>query len=833
MQIDSNQKMTPKGLSETFSGDSPASIAEKISKEISIKASQIKAVIELLFKEECTVPFISRYRKERTGSLDEVAIRQIRDRFSYLTELNQTKLRYLKSIRLQADADPKIKVQLKKIEDSMMACDTKQALEDIYLPFKPKRQTRAKIAKEKGLEPLLAFLFGNLDTEDFTSLAQNFIHERQLKEVDSSSALQGCADILSEKLAETASIRQKLRDVYFSTGLIRSAENKKFTQSGEATSSEKTRTNIQKYTNYFDHQEPVAKAAAHRVMAIRRGEKAKILKLSIQVDEQYCKDIIYESIAEGKNPSKLATMWLKQVSEDCFNRLLSPTLQTQVRLELKQKSETEAIKVFAQNLKSLLMLPPIPQKRVMGVDPGIRTGCKIAVVSSNSSFLESAIIYPNPKNPESEASLKSKEELFKLIEKHQVDYIAVGNGTGSREINQLIGAMLKEKNLTKIKKLVVNESGASIYSTDAIARDEFPDLDASIRSAISIARRLQDPLAELVKIDPKSIGVGQYQHDVNANKLSNSLGEVVESCVNQVGVNLNTSSYKLLGYVSGIKSSIAKAIVNHRHKNGSFKSRIDLMDVTGLGPKALEQAAGFLRIPNSTNPLDNSSVHPEAYGVVEKMAKDLNLDLKSIVGNPAACGKIDIQKYVDDQFGVPTLRDIVSELAKPGRDPREEGSHLIFSDDISEIADLKLGMTLMGTVTNVTNFGAFIDIGVHQDGLVHVSEISHQFITDPTSVLPVGKQVKVKVIDIDVDRRRINLSIKKLSPTPAEQPGVGQKQSQLDQHRSANTARRPNNHNQHRSSSEKPRFNASRGKRASAPPKKHSLDDLMAKFSSK
>jgi uncharacterized protein len=511
------------------------------------------------------------------------------------------------------------------------------------------------------------------------------------------------------------------------------------------------------------------------------------------------------------------------VVEDTYKRLLSPSIETELRLMLKSRAEEDAIKVFSKNLENLLLLPPIPNKTVMGVDPGLRTGSKLAVVSGTGKYLESATIYPDPGREDSPKSVEAKKVLLALIKKHNVECLAIGNGTGSREIDKLIIAVLKDNNLKDVKRVVVNEAGASVYSADDIAREEFPDLDTTIRSAISIGRRLQDPLAELVKIDPRSIGVGQYQHDVNVTKLKSSLEEVVESCVNKVGVNLNTASFKLLSYVSGIGPNLAKTIVSHRDKTGVFTSRSDLMTVGGFGPKAFEQAAGFLRVPGSSNPLDNSAVHPERYAVVENVAKSLNKSLAELIGQKAIVDSIPWDKFVTELVGMPTLRDIAAELIKPGRDPREDGSRLMYSDDVTTMDDLRPGMKLKGTVSNVTNFGAFVDIGVHQDGLVHISELSDQFVTDAAQVVAVGDVIEVRVLEVDKARKRISLSCK------SERPGG----SSRDSHRQGGTS---NNRPAHASGGSKPAGSNAAQKspaKPKAPEKSYTLDDLMSKFGRK
>jgi len=801
-----------------------------IAAELKVQGYQVNNAVKLMFTEGCTIPFVARYRKEVTGSLDEVVLRSIRDRFNYLTELQDSKARYFKVIEELALKNDQVKAKLPDLRRKFEACATKQELEDLYLPFKPKRRTRAQIAKEKGLEPLLELLLQQraalIDPAQLVTEALQFVsppdsmRDDSLKVPDAAAALAGASDILAERWNETAEIRAVVRELSLKTGAIVS---KKI---DDAPASE-----APKYQNYFDYREPVQTAASHRVMAVRRGEAEKVLRVSIEVDEVQIRKDIERLVISVEPTSQPVRAWLTTVVEDTYKRLLSPSIETELRLMLKSRAEEDAIKVFSKNLENLLLLPPIPNKTVMGVDPGLRTGCKLAVVSGTGKYMASTTIYPDPGREDSPKSKEAKLVLVDLIKKHSVECLAIGNGTGSREIDKLIISVLKEHNLKDVKRLVVNEAGASVYSADDIAREEFPDLDTTIRSAISIARRLQDPLAELVKIDPRSIGVGQYQHDVNVTKLKSSLEEVVESCVNKVGVNLNTASFKLLGYVSGIGPTLAKTIVAHRDKSGVFKSRTDLMTVGGFGPKAFEQAAGFLRVPESANPLDNSAVHPERYVVVETVAKSINKTLPELIGQRVIVDSIAWDKFVTETVGIPTLRDIAAELIKPGRDPREDGTRLMYSDDVTTMDDLRPGMKLKGTVSNVTNFGAFVDIGVHQDGLVHISELSDQFVTDAAQVVAVGDVVEVRVLEVDKARKRISLSCKtqqgsatSAGGAPAQRSGAhGQRpsaSSSSSSHSSSNRQPTPVH-------SQKP---ASKPK---APEKSFTMDDLMSKFSRK
>lgn len=805
-----------------------------IAAELKVQGFQVNNAVKLLFTEGCTIPFVARYRKEVTGSLDEVALRTIRDRFTYLTELQESKSRYLKVIEEQALKNPLLKARLPELRRKFETCTTKQELEDLYLPFKPKRRTRAQIAKEKGLEPLLELLLEKraalTDPAQLVAEALQFVsppdsmRDDSLKVPDAATALAGASDILAERWNETAEIRAMVRELSLKSGAIVS---KKIDDApaGEAA----------KYQNYFEYREPVQTAASHRIMAVRRGEAEKVLRVGIEVDEAGIRHEIERLVISSEPTSQPIRAWLVTVVEDTYKRLLSPSIETELRLSLKGRAEEDAIKVFSKNLQSLLLLPPIPNKIVMGVDPGLRTGSKLAVISPTGKYLASTTIYPDPGREDSPKSKEAKLVLVALIKKHSVECLAIGNGTGSREIDKLIISALKEHDLKEVKRLVVNEAGASVYSADDIAREEFPDLDTTIRSAISIGRRLQDPLAELVKIDPRSIGVGQYQHDVNVTKLKLSLEEVVESCVNKVGVNLNTASFKLLAYVSGIGPTLAKTIVAHRDKAGVFKSRGDLMSVGGFGPKAFEQAAGFLRVPESSNPLDNSAVHPERYAVVETVAKSLNKSLSELIGQKIIVDSIAWDKFVTDAVGIPTLHDIAAELIKPGRDPREDGTRLMYSDDVTTMDDLRPGMKLKGTVSNVTNFGAFVDIGVHQDGLVHISELSDQFVTDAAQVVSVGDVVDVRVLEVDKARKRISLSCKTQgAATPAAgAPQRGQGNHQPNHHGS----HQPNHHgnqqpHQRPVASTAPRPPKGGGK-TNGPEKSFTVDDLMSKFARK
>jgi uncharacterized protein len=756
-------------------------IIQQVATELNLKPANVHNVIKLMFEEECTVPFVARYRKEMTGSMDEVQIRDVRDRYHYLNELETSKVKYIKVVEEHCAKNPAFKGKFEELKKKFLACKTRQELEDLYLPFKPKRRTRAMIAREKGLEPLLEKILAERNKiNDLAAVAAAFVTPASsdvppdLKVPDVAAALSGAADILAERINETAEFRARVRTISQETGMLvsKKVEEKAAAASAApvpvtaASLEEKDKdhkgkkTDASKYENYFDYKESINSAPSHRVMAVRRGESEKFLRVGIEVDEQRIVGELTTAVLGSEVATDEVRQWLVKTSEDSYKRLMGPSIETEIRLNLKGVAEDEAINVFSKNLANLLLLPPIPDKVVMGVDPGLRTGSKLAVVDDTGKLLAHTTIYPDYRNENSPKNSEAKTVIAGFIDRFKVQCLAIGNGTGGREIDKFISNVCREFSIKDVKRVTVNEAGASVYSTDEIAREEFPDLDPTIRSSVSIARRLQDPLAELVKISPRSIGVGQYQHDVNPTKLNRSLEEVVESSVNKVGVNLNTASYKLLGYVSGVGPTLAKSIVTWRDKNGKFKTRDEVMKVSGFGPKVYQQSAGFLRVPDSANPLDNSSVHPERYDIVQLVAKDMKTEVRELIGRKDMVESIPWEKYVSQQVGMPTLQDIASELIKPGRDPREDGSRLMFSDDVSDLSDLKPGMGLKGTVTNVTNFGAFVDIGVHQDGLVHISELSDDYVKNPADVVSVGDVLNVKVMEVDVARRRISLSCK-------------------------------------------------------------------------
>lgn len=716
--------------------NNPAHII-KISQELNLREKQVVSVAVLL-DEGSTVPFIARYRKEVTGALDEVAITQIRDRLTQLQELDARREAVLESINKQGKLTDELKT---KIE----AAQTMTVLEDLYLPYKPKRRTRATIAKERGLEPLAELVFQQKADLDPRQEAQKYVDpSKEVKSLE--EALAGARDIIAEWINESAPARAKMREFFLEQGAFETRVIKGKEAEGV------------KFKDYYEWQEPVKTAPSHRVLAMRRGEKEEFLSLRIKVDEEAALTLLEEMFLKGVNAS---ASQVEMAIDDGFKRLLSLSIETEIRLLTKQKADAEAIKVFVENIRQLLMASPLGQKNVLAVDPGYRTGAKVVALNAQGKLLTNTVIYVTQSEAQMEEAASTIKKLVMLF---NIECIAVGNGTASRETEQFLRAL----KLPKIQIVMVNESGASIYSASDVAREEFPDHDVTVRGAVSIGRRLQDPLAELVKIDPKSIGVGQYQHDVDQNLLKKSLDDVVISCVNQVGVELNSASKELLMYVSGVGPALGKAIVEYRNQNGPFESREALKKVPRLSAKVFEQAAGFLRIRSGAHPLDASAVHPESYWVVDQMAKDLGVKLDELLADDKLRGKIQASKYVSDKIGLPTLLDILSELAKPGRDPRAVFDPVQFKEDVQTMEDLKPEMKLTGVVTNVTKFGAFVDIGVHQDGLVHVSEISEKFISDPAEVLKVGQKVEVTVVEVDMARKRISLTMraKPRDPSP-------------------------------------------------------------------
>ncbi|MFV0469086.1 MAG: Tex family protein [Dysgonomonas sp.] len=701
-----------------------------ISSALNIKASQIEKTIELL-NSGATIPFISRYRKEVTGGLDEVQIAAIKEQNDKLNELVKRKDTILKSIEEQEKLTPELKSRIEN-------CWTSSELEDIYLPYKPKRQTRAEIARKKGLEGLAKIIMAQQPV-DVETKALAFV-KGEVK--DTKEALTGARDIIAEWINEDEYARNSIRNIFEREAVISAKVIKGKEEEGD------------KYRDYFDYSEKLNKASSHRILAIRRGESEGILRVNISPDEDSALDRLDKHFLKGGNDNE-CTVQVADALEDAYKRLLKPSIETEFAALSKGKADEEAIRVFIENLRQLLLAAPLGQKRVLGIDPGYRTGCKLVCLDAEGNLLHNETIYPHP--PQNETS-KAGNKVVKLVSTYNIDAIAIGNGTASRETERFITNLRYEK---EVKVFVVSENGASIYSASKTAREEFPDYDVTVRGAVSIGRRLMDPLAELVKIDPKSIGVGQYQHDVDQTKLKTSLDLTVESCVNLVGVNVNTASKHLLTYVSGLGPVLAQNIVNYRAEHGAFGSRKELMKVARMGEKAFEQCAGFLRIANAENPLDNSAVHPESYHVVEQMAKDLKCTVKELIENKELKKSLDLQKYVTASAGLPTLNDIIEELDKPGRDPRKGIKMFEFDPGIKTIDDLREGMVLPGIVTNITNFGCFVDVGIKENGLVHISELADRFVSDPTEMVSLHQHVEVKVLSIDLARKRVQLSMKK------------------------------------------------------------------------
>ena len=697
-----------------------------IATALNIAVRQVENTLSLL-NGGATIPFISRYRKEATGGLDEVQIGEIKERYDKLTEIAKRKETILKTI----DEQGKLTTDLK---NRIEACWDATELEDIYLPYKPKRKTRAEAARQKGLEPLATILM--MQRENNLMVRVRSFIKGEVK--DEEDALKGARDIIAEQVSEDERSRNQLRNQFSRQAIISS----KVVKGKEEEAA--------KYKDYFDFSEPLKRCTSHRLLAIRRGEAEGLLKVSISPDDEECTERLERSYVRGNNE---CSQQVKEAVRDAYKRLLKPSIETEFAALSKEKADEEAIRVFAGNLRQLLLAPPLGQKRVMGIDPGYRTGCKIVCLDAQGNLLHNETIYPHP--PKSEHTLSARK-LTKLVEQYQVEAIAIGNGTASRETEAFVTNQRYDR---KLQVFVVSEDGASIYSASKIAREEFPEYDVTVRGAVSIGRRLMDPLAELVKIDAKSIGVGQYQHDVDQTALKKSLDTTVESCVNSVGVNLNTASRHLLTYVSGLGPTLAQNIVDYRAENGAFSSRKELMKVPRMGAKAFEQCAGFLRIPGAKNPLDNSAVHPESYAVVERIAKDMKCSVEDLIKDKELRSKIDIKKYVTDQVGLPTLTDIMAELEKPGRDPRQAIKVFEFDKNVKTIDDLKPGMILPGIVTNITNFGCFVDIGIKENGLVHVSQLCRQFVSDPTTVVSIHQHVQVKVMSIDMERKRISMTM--------------------------------------------------------------------------
>jgi protein Tex len=702
----------------------------KVSEELNLKPMQVTATTRLL-EEGATVPFIARYRKEATGLLDEVAITTIRDRLAQLEELDRRRDAILKSLEERNLLTDELKA-------SILAADTASVLEDIYLPYRPKRRTRATVAKEQGLEPLADLIFTGQDSVDPMTEAEAFVNsEKGVESVE--KALAGARDIIAERVAEDQVARARMRDLYTRKATVTSKVKADKQEEGA------------KYRDYFDWSEPVARIPSHRLLAIRRGEAESILSVRVTPPEEEALALLEPLFVTGTGP---AAEQVRLAVQDGYKRLLGLSMETELRLESKKKADAEAIRVFAENLRELLLTSPLGQKNVLAIDPGFRTGCKVVCLDRQGKLLHDAVIYPS----QSEHRVSEASQIITgLCRQFQIEAIAIGNGTAGRETEAFIRGLGLP---ASIPIVMVNESGASIYSASDVAREEFPDHDVTVRGAVSIGRRLMDPLAELVKIDPKSIGVGQYQHDVDQTALKRSLDDVVTSCVNGVGVEVNTASRQLLMYVSGLGPQLAGNIVAYRDATGPFRSRSDLKKVTRLGPKAFEQAAGFLRIQDSLNPLDASAVHPESYPIVDAMARDMSCSVQDLMQDAELRKRIDVQKYSTDSVGLPTLNDILAELAKPGRDPRRQFEVFQFKEGVEKIEDLQPGMKLPGVVTNVTAFGAFVDIGVHQDGLVHISQLADRFVKSPADVVKVQQRVMVTVLEVDLPRKRIGLSMR-------------------------------------------------------------------------
>ncbi len=704
-----------------------------ISSELHLSEHGVENTLKLL-DEGCTIPFISRYRKERTGGLDEVQITAISNRLEQLLEISKRKDTITKTITEQEKMTPELEKRIRDCWDSTV-------LEDIYLPYKPKRRTRAQVAREQGLEPLATLLLMQREAHP-EQAAKRFVKGDV---PDVSAAILGAQDIIAEQVSEDERSRNQIRSAYRREAFIESKVIKSKKDSDEA----------QKYSDYFEWEEPLKRCSSHRLLAMRRGEAEGILRIKLTIDDEEAVSRLQRGYVRGQGACQRL---VAEAVEDGYKRLLQPSIETEFSNISKQKADEEAIRVFSENLRQLLLSAPLGQKRVMGVDPGFRTGCKVVCLDAQGNLMHHEAIFPHPPvNHRMQAVM----HVLDMLRNYQIEAVAIGNGTASRETRDFIDDTLKELKDQKAPQVfVVSEDGASVYSASKVARDEFPDEDVTVRGAVSIGRRLMDPLAELVKIDPKSIGVGQYQHDVDQTKLKHSLDQTVESCVNSVGVNLNTASMHLLTYVSGLGPVLAQNIVDYRKEHGAFTSRVQLKKVPRLGPAAFQQCAGFLRITDGKNPLDNTAVHPERYAIVEQMAKDQHCAVSDLINNKGTREKIDIRHYINEEVGLPTLTDIMQELEKPGRDPRQQIEEFAFDSSVQTIDDLHEGMELPGIVTNITNFGAFVDIGVHQDGLVHVSQLADRYVSDPTQVVRLHQHVRVRVTAIDLRRNRISLSMK-------------------------------------------------------------------------
>ena len=705
-------------------------IFQRIAKELGINFVQVSNTCRLLDNGD-TIPFIARYRKEATGSLDEVTIESIRDMRQKMLDVEKRRTFILNTLEEEGAITDELRLKIENAE-------TLVELEDLYLPYKPKRKTRASIAKEKGLEPLADIILRQQNI-DVKAKAEQFVNEEK-GVLSADDAIHGASDIIAERINEDAYTRSKIRNLFNKKAHIVAKVAKGMEDEGNT------------YSQYFDYDELLTKAPSHRILAVFRGENEKILKLKIRPDEAEAISILDRIYVRGNNESSEI---VRKSAEDSYDRLLAPSIETEIRAVAKEKADKTAIAVFADNLRQLLMAPPLHGKNVLAIDPGFRTGCKVTVLNKNGKLLHNDTIYPHPPEPKIPESIN---KILNMVEMYDIDAIAIGNGTAGRETENFIQRIRFPKDIVAV---MVNESGASVYSASKIARDEFPEYDVTVRGSVSIGRRLIDPLAELVKIDPKSIGVGQYQHDVNQTELQKCLQSVVDSCVNAVGVDVNTASKELLVHISGLGPVLAQNIIDYRNENGDFKLRSDLKKVKRFGDKAFEQSAGFLRISGGANPLDNSAVHPESYHIVEEMASDLGCDVSELISNKELINKIEINKYVTDTTGLPTLNDIKSELEKPGRDPRCTFDMFEFDKNVKTIDDVKPGMILPGIITNITSFGAFVDIGIHEDGLVHISQMADRYVSDPNKIVKLNQKVMVKVLEVDTKRKRISLSMKK------------------------------------------------------------------------
>lgn len=703
----------------------------QIANELGIRDFQVQNTISLI-TEGATVPFIARYRKEMTGTLDEVQIAAVKDRFEKIQELEKRREAIIASVREQEKLTPELEKQL-------LEAVTMSELEDLYLPYKPKRRTRASIARERGLEPLAKLLMAQYELFPLKRASEYINPEKEVK--DENDALAGARDIIAEWVNENKQCRQRIRILFERSAEIMSKPVKGKELEGI------------KYESYYDWAEPLLKAPSHRLLAMFRGENEGFLKVSVEPEADVANELIKKILIKSTNAS---ADQVEMAIADSYKRLLQPSIETEYRQMVKEKADAEAIRVFAENLRQLLMSPPLGHKTILAIDPGFRSGCKIVILDKQGALIHNETIYPHP--PQNEVK-QSVSKIQNLVKAYKVEAIAIGNGTAGRETENLVRRIPFDSDVIAI---MVNESGASVYSASAVAREEFPDYDITVRGSVSIGRRLMDPLSELVKIDPKSIGVGQYQHDISQTMLQKGLESVVESCVNKVGVELNTSSKQLLTYVSGVGPTLAARIVEHREKNGMFRSREELKKVPRLGEKVFEQAAGFLRIHDAVNPLDASAVHPESYPIVNKMSKKMGCSIQDLLENEELRKKINLNEFVTEKVGLPTLTDIMTELSKPGRDPRNKFEMFEFDKNVNNMDDLRIGMILNGIVTNITNFGAFVDIGVHQDGLVHVSQLADKFVKDPNEIVKLNQKVTVKIIEVDKDRKRIQLSMKSI-----------------------------------------------------------------------